>query len=119
MLIPGFFDDFLKPELYASNNLRRCSLCVVDCDLYSSTVPVLKFMRPLLAVNSVVYFDDWGDFGPGEEKGEPLAFREFFAEAKDLAFQPLPLIPHGGKGMAFIVTEAPRRNHVPFETRGD
>lgn len=107
-LIDGFFDQTLNPGLYKQHSLRRCALSVVDCDLYSSTVPVLRFVRPLLAENSIIYFDDWDDFGASQEKGEPLAFREFCCEATEFKFAELDVRSGGGKGKAFIVTSVSR-----------
>lgn len=104
-LISGFFDKSLHSGLYSEYKLEKCSLCVVDCDLYSSTVPVLEFVRPLLKSGSVIYFDDWADFGEAADKGEPLAFREFQERvAGELTFEPFTdLKKVGGKGKAFIV----------------
>jgi len=104
-LIKGFFDQSLTPELKAKHALRRCSFCVVDCDLYSSATVVLKFVEPLLGDSSILLFDDWDDFGKGELKGEPKAFAEFQARnAAQLSTEPFEdLVSLGGKGRAFIV----------------
>ncbi len=104
-LIPGFFDNSLHSQVYIQYQLKHCSLCVVDCDLYSSTVPVLEFVRPLLQVGSIIYFDDWDDFDSGSDKGEPLAFKQFQDRVRgEVKFEEVEdLIAVGGKGKAYVV----------------
>jgi O-methyltransferase len=104
-LVEGFFDASLTPETKAKHSLRRCSLCVVDCDLYSSTVSVLNFVEPLLGNASLLYFDDWQDFGGAAERGEPKAFAEFMVQnGGRFEAEPFPdLVALGGKGKAFIM----------------
>jgi O-methyltransferase len=110
-LIKGFFDQSLTPELKTKEALRRCSFCLVDCDLYSSAVTVLKFVEPLLGDESILLFDDWSDFGVNQNKGEPKAFAEFEARnAEVFASRPFEdLVALGGKGKAFIM----RRKTAP------
>ncbi len=104
-LIEGFFEKTLNQQTIINNNLRKCSFCMIDCDLYSSTVEVLDFASKLLTDISLVYFDDWDDFGSGNKKGQPLAFQEFttskHASFSVEDFQDLKLL--GGKGKAFIL----------------
>lgn len=110
-LVEGFFEDSLNPQTVAAHGLRPCAFCVVDCDLYSSTVTVLDFVRPLLADTAVLFFDDWEDFGGGEDKGEPKAFREFLERNRgEFDVQPFEdLVALGGKGKAFVMRRtAPR-----------
>jgi hypothetical protein len=104
-LIPGFFDDSLTVETARKYRLRSCSLCVVDCDLYSSAVSVLRFVEPLLADRAILYFDDWDDFGGHTDKGEPKAFDEFLQHNRQkLSAEPFQdLRASGGKGKAFVI----------------
>jgi len=104
-LVEGFFDTSLTQKTKERFGLRRCSLCVVDCDLYSSTVSVLKFVESILDHSSLLYFDDWADFGSEAERGEPKAFAEFM-ERNGHKFEAEPftdLMAIGGKGKAFIM----------------
>ena len=105
VLVEGLYRTTLNAATSERYALRRCALCVVDCDLYASTVPVLSFVRPLLATESVIFFDDWEDFEGGAARGEPRAFAEFMpdhaAEFSAEAFVDLP--PLGGKGKAFVL----------------
>ena len=52
--------------------MPKVGLVHIDVDLYSSTVEVLEFVKPLLVKSSVLVFDDWYCFPPGSEK-ESLA----------------------------------------------
>jgi hypothetical protein len=105
VLLEGFFDQTLVPGAAARYGLRRCSLCLVDCDLYSSSVTVLKFVEPMLADRSLLLFDDWADFGGHAERGEPRAFHEFLdRNAEVLEAEPFDdLGGLGGKGKAFVI----------------
>ena len=58
------------------HRFRRCSLCVVDCDLYEAAREVLAFVGPLLNEKSFVIFDDWNCYNADPEKGERRAFAE-------------------------------------------
>lgn len=42
-LVPGWYDDTLTPDTAERLGLRKASVIMVDCDLYSSTVPCLRF----------------------------------------------------------------------------
>lgn len=104
-LVQGFFEDSLNQKTIDSYQLRSCALCVVDCDLYSSTVTVLDFVLPFLKDSSIIYFDDWTDFGGGEKKGEPKAFAEFLEKNKETvsAEEFEDFLAIGSKGKAFII----------------
>ena len=81
-LIEGWYDDTLTKTLTVEKGMKPASVVLVDCDLYQSTVPVLKFIEPLLQDRTIIIFDDWGSFGAedGEVKGEKKAFREFLLQ---------------------------------------
>lgn len=76
-LIEGFFDESLNDSLYRDHGMDRASLVMIDCDLYQSTVPVLRFMEPILQEGTIIIFDDWYCFNEAADRGEPRAFREF------------------------------------------
>jgi O-methyltransferase len=77
-LIKGFYSASLTKELQSS--LPKIGVIHIDVDLYSSTVEVLQFIKPLLVVGSVILFDDYYCFPPNGEKGEMRAFNEFLVE---------------------------------------
>ena len=74
-IIEGFFSETLNAEL--QNKLPKAGIVHIDVDLYSSTVEILNFIKPLLSLGTVILFDDWYCFPVGEDKGERLALKEF------------------------------------------
>ncbi|HYU35025.1 MAG TPA: TylF/MycF/NovP-related O-methyltransferase [Thermoanaerobaculia bacterium] len=85
--VKGFYDQSLTPELAERLRPRKAAIIYLDCDLYSSAVPVLEFVRPFLARGTVLVFDDWFCFYGDPERGERRAFREFCERHPDLVFQ--------------------------------
>ena len=73
--IKGYYENTLTKDL--QSKLPRVGIVHIDVDLYSSTVEVLEFVKPLLVRGTVLLFDDWYCFNPGESKGEKRAFEEF------------------------------------------
>lgn len=74
-IIEGFYETSLTAQL--RERLPTVGVVHIDVDLYSSTVAVLDFIKPLLVVGTVIIFDDWYCFPPGANKGEVRAFNEF------------------------------------------
>lgn len=99
-LIEGFFDRSLTPELRLEQGMGPAALVLVDCDLYQSTVPVLRFLAPLLQEGSVMLFDDWHCFGDSGERGEPRAFGEFLSEHREWRAETLMDFPVYGRAFA-------------------
>lgn len=71
-LIEGWFDETLTPEL--ADRIGSVDIAMLDADSYSSTVPVLEFLAPLLADHAWLIFDDWysgGNYDPttGSSRG--------------------------------------------------
>jgi O-methyltransferase len=75
--VPGWFSDSLTEETRRTLPLQRAAVVWVDCDLYESTVPVLKWITPYLQDGTILVFDDWFCFKGDPGKGEQLAFREW------------------------------------------
>lgn len=77
-LIKGWFSDTLKPEFCQQHQIQKTNLIMVDCDMYSSTVDVLKFCEPLIQDRAAIFFDDWNsDNLAAKNLGEKKAFDEF------------------------------------------
>jgi O-methyltransferase len=77
-LIKGWFRDTLTPALADQYRIKKASLIMVDCDLYSSTVDCLRFVEPLIQDEAILIFDDWFAFQAAERNlGERRAFKEF------------------------------------------
>ncbi len=84
-LIRGFYEDSLTPELYEREELRRASVIMLDCDLYTSTVEALAFCRPLIQGFACLLFDDWES--ADESHGQKRALREFRELHPELEFE--------------------------------
>lgn len=102
-LIQGFYDESLKPELVENHGMKKAAVVLVDCDLYSSTVPVLKFIAPLIQNGTVILFDDYNCFKADDNKGERLAFREFLKQNRQWYIEPFKSF--GWHGQSFIMRE--------------
>jgi len=73
--IKGYYENSLTKKL--QSKMPRAGIVHIDVDLYSSTVEVLEFIKPLMVIGTVLIFDDWYCFSPGKSKGEKRAFEEF------------------------------------------
>lgn len=71
----GVFEDVLDSLL--KSKYSKVSIVHIDCDLYESTLCVLKWIEELLSDGSIVLFDDWFNFRNNPFKGEQRAFNEF------------------------------------------
>lgn len=101
--IKGYYKDSLTPMLLSK--LPKVGVVHIDVDLYSSTVEVLKFIKPLLVCGTVLIFDDWYCFPPGENKGEKRAFEEFCADHPN--FKTEVWKNYSTFGKSFFVTSLP------------
>ena len=86
--IRGFFEQSLDAATQQRLAGRKAVVIYVDCDLYHSTVPVLKFMKHFLQPGTIVVFDDWLCFHCDPDRGERRAWAEFLAANPDLKFVP-------------------------------
>lgn len=81
-LVDGFFSTSLTGEL--RSKIEDLIFVNVDVDIHSSTMEVLHWIRPLLQIGTVIYFDDWKDpidEGKGaSEWGEHLAWKQWCDE---------------------------------------
>jgi len=71
-IVQGLFEDTLPGFEFPD----RVGLVHVDCDLYSSTATVLKYVGPHLRPGTFVVFDEWHGF-EGCEDYEQRAWREY------------------------------------------
>lgn len=82
----GFYSESLTEDLQQS--LPKAGLIHVDVDLYSSTIELFNFIKPLLCDGSIVLFDDWYCFPRGVEGGEGLAMEHFLENNSDIELVP-------------------------------
>ena len=84
-IIEGFYDKTLNKSL--SDKLPKPSVIHIDVDLYSSTKIILEFLKPLLIKGTLILFDDWYCFNPGDDLGERKAFKEFQNKNPNIKFE--------------------------------
>lgn len=78
--IRGFFSDTCNKNTLEKHNIKKASIIWLDADLYSSTVPVLEFITPLLQDGTILIFDDWFSFKGSPYQGVQKAFFEWKEE---------------------------------------
>jgi O-methyltransferase len=84
--VKGFYDQSLTSEVADQLLPQKAILIYVDCDLYTSTKPVLKFVKNFLQSGTIIVFDDWFLFNADPERGQRRAWAEFCRENPDLRF---------------------------------
>lgn len=89
-LVKGWFNDTLTEKTIHRLSLRKASLIMVDCDIYSASKQALMFCAPLIHNYAVILFDDWGWRSDLNEIGQKEAFEEFLQENPELKAEPLP-----------------------------
>ena len=100
-IVKGFYSDSLTSELQAK--MPKVGVVHIDVDLYSSTVEVLSFIKPLLVPGSVLIFDDWYCFPAGSNLGESRALHEFLDE--NPCFKVIEWKSYSSFGKSFFVTD--------------
>lgn len=110
VLVPGWFEDTLNPELARRLGIEKAGVIMIDCDIYSSARTALDFCAPLIKDRAVVVFDDWpGDTPEAKVLGERRAFDEFLADNPDLTAEEREPYQwegraHFNRGKVFLVT---------------
>ena len=102
-IIEGFYSDSLTTEL--QERTPKVGMVHIDVDLYSSTMQILEFIKPLIMVGTVIVFDDWYCFPPGSNKGEMRAVKE--SSAANPSFQLEEWKAYSTFGKSFFVTSLP------------
>ena len=76
-LTKGWFSDTLTPDFVVKHQIKKASLIMVDCDIYTSSVQALDFCKPLIKDTAIIIFDDWVE---EEGFGEYQAWKEFLTK---------------------------------------
>ena len=63
-LVPGWFDETLNDETLSLFKGMKAGLVHIDCDIYSSSKTVLKWLvdNDLLVEGTLIMYDDWGGY---------------------------------------------------------
>lgn len=98
-LFKGIYSkDFFK-SLEDRKTFKFASVCVIDCDLYESCVPVLDFVGKYFRKGTIVIMDDYDT----NCKGEREALSEY--EARHPEFRKEILFKYNPTGMVLQVTK--------------
>ncbi len=98
--VKGFYNESLvggEADALPSN----IAFVYIDCDMYSSTMDVLKFLEPRLKNGMIIAFDDYFCISNTQIAGERKAMLEVFDDASE--WNLLPYLPFSYVGMSFIV----------------
>lgn len=80
IIVEGFFDKSLTDGVKKEHQLNKAAIIHVDCDLYTSTVDVLRFCDGLVQKGTILIFDDYLSFQKEQDAsqfGEEKAFKEW------------------------------------------
>jgi O-methyltransferase len=98
--VPGFYEQSLGPSAPGPRPGKiRCAY--IDCDMYTSTKAVLRFLMPRLQHGMILAFDDYYCYSSNMPSGERLAVAEAFAGNPQ--WRLLPYVQFGWHGMSFVV----------------
>lgn len=84
VMVEGFYDQTLTPQLYDEMQIKGASIIHIDCDLYESTKTVLDTIKPLIGDGTVIVFDDFFYYRGSPYKGERGAFNEWLNENPEM-----------------------------------
>jgi O-methyltransferase len=110
-LVPGFYAETLADDSKLNRPERVC-FAYVDCDLYSSTMDVLRYLETRLCHGAVIAFDDYYCFSQTHSSGERLAAAEVFADHP--RWNLVPYLQWGWYGMSFMVEDKTTGPMTPF-----
>ena len=97
----GWFNETLLPETATKLSLNSLAAVWIDCDLYESTVPILRFITSHLSVGTVILFDDWRCFRNLPEFGQQRACSEWLEANPHIVLH--DFITFGFHGKSFTV----------------
>ena len=101
--IEGYYAQTLprQPDTFLPKG--EIAFAYVDCDMYVSTVEVLRFLRPRLQHGMILAFDDWWCYSGKSLSGERQAFEELYRLLNDWHFE--PYLSYGWAGVSFVVED--------------
>jgi len=83
----GWFKESLTDECVDKINLKKIAIAYIDCDLFDSTTPVLKFITPFINTGTVLIFDDWFRNGGYKKRGVQGAVLDWLDKNNDITLQ--------------------------------
>ena len=83
-LVKGWFKDTLNQRTKESLGIKKASIIMIDCDIYSASKTALNFSVPLIEDYALLIFDDWGWTADSGIVGQKEAFEEIMEQYPDL-----------------------------------
>jgi len=100
-VVPGYYDQTLRIDDTSPKLPQNIALAYIDCDLYSSVMTVLRYLRPRLKHGAIVALDDYFAYSATQASGARRAAIEFLASEKE--WRLIPYVQYGWAGMSYIV----------------
>ncbi|MDH5254678.1 MAG: TylF/MycF family methyltransferase [Gammaproteobacteria bacterium] len=101
-VVPGFYQDTLD-RMAPTDRPVNIALAFIDCDMYSSTRSVLRFLMPRIKHGMIIAFDDYFCWTPTQPSGERRAMVESFGDHP--RWNLLPFMSFGWHGQSFVVED--------------
>lgn len=101
--IKGWYDKTLVGGKVKDYKIKKIAVVWIDCDLYESTVPVLKYITPYLTGGTIIVFDDWHAFRNNPGRGEQKACAEWLKKNPKIKLS--QIFSYGYGGVVFTVIE--------------
>jgi len=99
-VVPGFYEETL-PAMSDTDAPPNTAMVYIDCDLYSSTGDVLRFLMPRLKHGMIIAFDDYFGWSATQVSGNRRAMLEVFSENSE--WELVPYMQYGWHGQSFVV----------------
>lgn len=107
LLTKGWFADTLTEKFKEKHQLKKASVIMIDCDIYSASLEALQFSASLIKDVSIIVFDDWNSSNLADKNlGEKKAFEEFMATHPHFVAEDFSTYSYKGKpnGKLFKIT---------------
>lgn len=105
VMVPGWYDKSLTDEVKRQHQLYVASIAYIDCDLYESCAPVMKFLTSLVRQGTILIFDDWYVFRADPTRGVQRATNEWLAVNPSISLIPWFDVSHHGKAFFVNISE--------------
>lgn len=113
-IVKGFYNEVLSDDVFQKElQIDKVRVCMIDCDLKSSTRDVIRLTSPYWQAGTVLLFDDYFSYRGQMDEGETGALMEFCKEHPEFQFRHFG--DYGYNGTLLIVTRPPEfKNRVGF-----
>ena len=109
-LIKGFYQDVLSERTMDELGVKKVRVCLIDCDLKSSTRDAIRYSASCWQAGTVLIFDDYFAYLGNPDAGEAGALKEFCEEHPEFRYREFG--QYGVVGLILIVTSPPVLNRV-------